>query len=393
MTEGKIVRWLKREGDPVRRGEPLAEIETEKVVIEIESYDAGVLRKIVAPADQVVPVGHPIAVIAGADEDISGLVPGPVPAPAGPAVAVPPAAVGQAPSPAAQPVPQAIAAPSEEPLRVSPVAQRLAEERGIDVRQVSGTGPGGRITKEDVLAYAEKPAAPAPAAAPAAGVQPLSPMRQAIARAVTQSINEIPQYQVTMKIDMTEAVRFRKSLNETAGEEAKVTVNDLVVKAVSLALKKSPQFNASYRDGGIQYHPGIHIGMAVAIEDGLVVPALSDCDQKSLIQIARDTKELIARAQQRRLRPEEMTGGTFTVSNLGMFDVHDFIAIVLPPQCAMLAVGAVQPEAVVRDGQVGVAQMMRVTISADHRITDGAQAAQFLRELKRLLENPVSLLL
>ena len=431
MTEGKIVRWRKKEGEEVKRGEIIAEIETEKVVLEAEAFASGTLRRILVHEGETVPVGQVIAILGEPHEDVSAWEP------SRPAVGpTPEKPVRQAPfdeaqgrpgRPAAAPIaekPQAKAteAPGEAEerttpegrLRVSPVASRLAQEKGVDLQQVRGTGPGGRIVKEDVLAFIGKkepavpgaPKAPAPAPPPRTaevaatlrqaqgqGVTPLSPMRQAIARRMAQSKKEIPHFYLTMEIDMTRAQQMRESLNEPEGQEARISLNDLAIKAAALALKRFPELNSHYLAEGIKRNDKINIGMAVAMEEGLVAPALLDCDKKTLPEIAKESKDLVERTKAGVLRLEEYAGATFTVTNLGMLGVESFEAIINPPQVAILALGGVKDAPVVREGQVTVGQTMKATISVDHRAVDGAQAAQFMREFKGLLEAPVRLVL
>lgn len=381
MREGKVVKWLKREGETVRRGEPLAEIETDKAVVEMPASGEGVVRKILVGEGVTVPVGKVIAIIGTADEPLPEVAEAPPPAPA--------------PAPAPAPSPPA------EGVRASPLARRLAEELGVDLRQVQGTGPGGRITEADVRRAAEAakapppPPAPAPAEVPAAEEVALSKMRQAIARLTTRAKQETPHFYVSAEIDMTEALALRQQVNKALEPQGiRVSINDMLVRACALALGEFPVFNASYQDGKLRLHKAIHIGIAISLEgdQGLIVPALLDCAHKSLADIARASKDLVERANRGHLTPEEYGGATFSISNLGMYDVDSFIAIIHPPQAAVLAVGSVRPRPVVRDGQVVVRQMMTATLSVDHRVADGAQAARFLGRIKALLETPVSLL-
>ncbi|MBI3953091.1 MAG: 2-oxo acid dehydrogenase subunit E2 [Chloroflexi bacterium] len=386
MKEGKVVRWLKKVGDPVARDEPLAEIETDKAVVELEAFAAGVLRQVIVEEGTTVPVGEVIGVIAGAEE----------PLPERRAQGAPAAAAKPGPAaPAALPAASTGAAAAER-AKASPLARRLAEERGVDLAQVKGTGPGGRITERDVEAQAASlpaatPVAPSPATP---GREELTRMRQAIARRMVQSKREIPHFYLSTDVDMTEALRLRKELNDAAQEgDPKITVNDVVLKAVARALRQHPRFNASFAGDHIQLHPAIHLGMAIALPDGLIAPAVLDCQDKSLAQIAAATKDLIERARNGVLRADEYTAATFNVSNLGPYGIDAFVAIVTYPQAASLAAGSVQDKPVVRDGQVVVRQMMTATLSVDHRVNDGATAAQFLKQVKDLLEKPVGLLL
>ena len=393
MREGTVVRWHKREGDAVSRGEVIAEIETDKATVEMEAYSTGVLGKIVVEEGRAVPVGELLAIVTEPGEAVPPLeeMAGETPqqAPEQPLVTAP------AVKAAASGVPVAVATPGE--VKASPIARRLAREKGIELVRVPGTGPGGRITEADVLGYEERTKA-APAAPMTAGVAPdgrveLSRMRQAIARVTSQSKREAPHFYVTSEIDMTDAMALRNQLNEALQDGNRVSVNDMVVKAVAKALEKHPNFNASFHEGYLQLHPDINIGVAIALEQGLIVPAVGRCQSKSLIEIAAAGRDLIDRAQGGTLRAEEYTGGTFGISNLGMFDVDSFAAIVFPPNAAVLAVGSVKEQPVARDGQVSVAQIMKATLSVDHRVADGTEGARFLMEVKRYLEHPVSLLL
>ena len=400
MVEGTLVRWIKSEGDEVKRGEPVAEIETDKAVVEMESTANGLLRKILATEGATVPVGHPIGIIGSADEDIEGLIGDETPAPD--SAAPPPAEA--APEPAT-PAPASQTQPSAdgERVKVSPVARKLAEERGIELSQIQGTGPGGRITREDVMNFepgqaASLPpqAAPATPAAPTPVGEParveLSRMRQGIARATSQSKNGTPHFYITIEIDMTDTMALRSQINQEFEGARRVSVNDMVLKAAVESLKKHSGLNASYRGDYLETYPYIHLGMAIATEQGLMVPAIVNAQDKSLADMAEATKDLAERAGQGRLRQEEYTG-TFSTSNLGMFGVDEFSAIILPPQAATLAISAVKKRPVVAaDDQVVVRQMMKVTLSIDHRVSDGVESAKFLAEAKRLLENPALLL-
>lgn len=393
MTEGAVARWRKREGESVQRGEVIAEIETDKATVELEAFASGVVRKILLPEGRRVPVGTLIAVIAGPDEPIDDIL---KEAGAPPAPAAPPAEV---PAPAAA---QPEAPPEEGRVKATPVARRLAEELGIDLRQVKGTGPEGRITREDVEAFAarlrERPAAapPPPVEAPAvpeAVEEPLSRMRQTIARRMTESKQQAPHFYVTVEVDMTEAMRLREQLNAQLEEDARLSVNDLIIKAAAKALTKFPRLNSAFAGDRLKIFKAVNIAMAVATPEGLLAPVIHDAAGKSIFQIARESRELARRAREGRLRADDQVGGTFTISNLGMYNVESFSAIINPPNAAILATGSVQRRPVVRGDQVVVADIMNATISVDHRVTDGAEAAQFLGEFKRLLENPVSLLI
>jgi pyruvate dehydrogenase E2 component (dihydrolipoamide acetyltransferase) len=425
MEEGVVVKWLKREGDRVATGDALAEIETDKAVLELEATTPGVLRQIVAQEDSKVPVGQLIAVIAAADEDISPLVVGSTSpsSQASPALTTPPAATPTATPAMASPAaasPARHEAATRERIDASPLARRMAEEAGIDIAQIRGTGPGGRVVKRDIEAFLAQsrgqpsqqptpPVAPSPAAAAAptphdeaarleAGApdyveQELNMMRKTIARRMALSKTTAPHFYLTTEIDMARAISLRQSLNELAADDARVSFNDMIVKAVANALRQFPRLNVSYADDKLRQHRRVHISVAVAIDEGLITPVIRDCDRKSLGEIARESKELTERARARRLKPEDYTGGTFSISNLGMYDVEDFGAIINPPEAAILAVGAIKERAVVVDGQLGIGQRMKLTLSCDHRAVDGATAAQFLQIVKRLLEHPLTLML
>ena len=450
MREGTVVRWVKQEGDEVVANEVIAEIETDKAVVEFKPTTGGVLRRIVAGEGEAVPVGQLIAVIGDADEALPDDL-------AGPAVATASEAA-PAPEPASAPTPltAAASAPSGE-VRASPIARRLARERGVDLSTITGSGPGGRIVEADVLAAADAARAaadagrvlasplarrlarergidlaaltgtgpggriveadintaaaasppvpepqpePAPAAAPDSAPAPegaeraeLSRMRQAIASVTSGSKREAPHFYVAVDIDMTAAMALRRDINDELPATSRVSVNDLIVKASALAIGKHPKFNSFYRGDHLQMNPSINVGIAIALESGLIVPGIPECESKTLAQIAAASRDLIDRANNGRLQAEEYTGTTYSISNLGMFDVDSFTAIIFPPHAAILAVGAVKEQPVARDGQLAIAEIMKATLSVDHRVADGAEAAQFLMEIKRLLEKPVSLLL
>ena len=466
MQEGTVLRWLKGEGDEVANGEPIAEIETDKAVVEFESYADGVIHRIIVPAGTTVPVGEPIAVVGAQDESIevsggpsedtaedevdSASVEGELDDAPSVAIPMPPASTTiPEEEPSAEPTqdaeqPQSPAAP----LRASPIARRIADERGIDISKITGTGPGGRIVKDDVLAYEEpepeepeiaeepepevveeqpasviaaeepsdeieepeeevepeiveeqpQPSAevepePEPVAAVADGMA-LSRMRQQIARVTVRSKQEKPHFYVTSEVDMTDAMNLRQQINRSLeGEGVRVTVNDLIIKACADALKKHPKFNAFLDGDVIRPNDSINIGIAMAVEEGLLMPAIMGCERMTLKNLALASKDLADRAQNGALRPDEYTGGTFGISNLGMFDVSTFVAIIQPPQTAILAVGTVAKRPVVRGDEIVIRQTMNATISADHRVVDGAEGAQFLIEVKNALENPLSLIL
>jgi pyruvate dehydrogenase E2 component (dihydrolipoyllysine-residue acetyltransferase) len=431
MEEGKILTWLKQEGDTVERGEALAEIETEKVNIEAEAFSAGVLRKILVPAGQTVPVGAPIALTGTADEPLPANVAAPTPSPAPTERAEQTATSGTSPASAGVGIREtsnmangysasgngrsqaATATQTAGRVFISPIARRIASEHALDIGHIHGTGPGGRIIREDVEeAVAQQkapqampsmpvvPAQPAvPAVAAAAGEEvravPLSQMRKTIARRLQQSMQTAPHIYITSAIDATRLGELRASVNEYAAtlpQPVKVSINDLIVKGVATALARMPAVNVSFDGEQLLYKTRINVGVAVALEQGLIVPVVRDADKRGVLEIAREAQRLIAAARGGKLKPEEFQGGTFSVSNLGMFDVESFTAVINPPESAILAVGAIVPTPVVRDGQVVVRDIMKVTLSADHRAVDGAVAARFLQELKRLLEQPLGML-
>ena len=402
MAEGTLVEWIKQVGEEVAENEIIAIIETDKANVEVPSFRAGVLRHHLVPAGTVVPVGQPIAVIGEADEKIDlaalGLQAAPAPAAAAPPMAAPKPAEAELPPPAAA-----------GRLSASPVARRLADELGVDLRQVRGSGPGGRIIKRDIEAYlreqekapqkvAPPPPIPTPSYEPALEAyraEPLSPIRKTIARRMVESKQQAPHFYITMAVDMAAAMALRQQLNALLPENEKISANDLIVKAAALALKGFPRLNASFAGEEIRLHEEINIGIAVdRPESGLVTTVIRDCDKKPLAQIAAEARELVSRAREGRMRAEDMIGATFTISNLGMFGVEDFIAIINPPQAAILAVGAIARVPVVNEeGELVVGTRMKVTLSADHRVTDGAEAARFLQALKATLEQPLRLLL
>lgn len=389
MREGTVVRWHKKEGEAVARGEVLADIETDKATVEFEAFTSGVLGKIMAEAGVVVPVGELIAVITAPGEDVPDNL---TQAKAEPTFAPVNAAPQIAPTPGS-----AVATKSDE-VRASPIARRLARERGINLGDITGTGPGGRIVEKDVLEYTPPDAAVAVSDSlaspnPQSHLVELSRMRQTIARVTSDSKREAPHFYVTAEVDMTGAMDLRRDINEAVAGDTRVTVNDLIVKAAALALVKYPKFNASFQGESLRMNASINIGIAIALEAGLMVPGIGNCEARKLTEIAAASKDLIERANSGHLRNEEYSETTFSVSNLGMYDVESFSAIIYPPHAAVLAVGTVKEQAVVRNGELAVAQMMKATLSTDHRVADGAEAARFLVEIKEILENPVALLL
>ncbi len=389
MTEGKVLKWKKRPGDPVVKGEPIAEIETDKVNVDIEAEEAGVLAQILVEEGVSAPVGASIAVIGAPGQKVQAR---PTPSRGEAGAAAPPSPAPPAPArraPAATPA----AADTGDRVKASPLARKLADERGIDLAAVRGSGPDGRITKEDVeaLLATATPSTPAAASGGEYETVPLSRIRQTIARRMAESKQQAPHFYVTVEVGMDDALRARQQLNETAGDP-KVSVNDFVMRAAALALRTFPNLNSALIGGTVRRYRRINLAMAVALPDGLIAPVIHDCDRLTLTEIAARTKDLGERARSGRLRSEDYDAGTFTVSNLGMFgDIDSFVAIINPPHTGILAVGKAMPAAVVRNGAVLAATTMKITLSADHRVTDGAEAARYLHEVKRLLENPLLL--
>ena len=418
MTEGRLLQWLKKEGDRIQGGDVLASIETDKAEIELESFASGVLRKILVADGDMVPVGKLIAIVAEPDEDISSLLAGApaaaapspkaeakAPAAAAPAPSAPPAPPAKAAAPAAPPKaevkapPAAPQVPAESGwIPASPIARRMARDAGVDLSKVSGSGPGGRILERDVEAYVAAQAqrlggADVPTGAREFEDKDLSTIRKTIASRMVQSKAPIPHFTVTVEADMGAAQDLRTSLNAIDPNAEKLSVNHILIKAVALALKRNPAINAAYHEGKARVFKRVHIGVAVALEDGLIVPVIRECDRKSLGEIAHEAKGLIERARNKKLRPDEYSGGTFAISNLGMYDVVEFTAVIDPAHGAILAVGAIEEKPVVMNGQIVVRHRMRLTGSFDHRIIDGAMGAKFLQEVKKILENPVQVLL
>jgi len=406
MTEGVIAKWHKKVGDLIRPGDLLAEIETDKATMEFEAPIGGALLYIGAPEGKPIPIGAPIAIIGKPDEDISALlnrgaspappesITSPTPAQPQPAATPPPPAEAPARVPAS---PALGAPPAETRLKASPLARSMAQKAGIDLHQVHGTGEGGRIIRRDVEAYLSHAVATTPVATPAQPAAapyqevPLSQMRKTIARRLTASMQEAPHFYLTRAVSMEAAATWREKLNALSPH--KISFNDLIIKAVAMALRKHPYLNAAWMGDHIRLYQEIHVGFAVAVEEGLIVPVLRHADRKGLSEIAAETVLLAQKARERKLAPEEYTGSTFSISNLGMFGIEEFTAVINPPEVAILAVGAIQPTPVVKDGQVVVERRMRVTLSCDHRVVDGATGAAFLETFTQLLEEPARLLL
>jgi pyruvate dehydrogenase E2 component (dihydrolipoamide acetyltransferase) len=454
METGKLIKWIKKEGDRVNGGDILAEVETDKADVEMEAFGSGVLRKILVKEGDTVPVGSLIAVIAEPSDDIASVVgavettgtgstkaeapkaeatkaegtkveasKAEVPAPAASAGAQPePAAQAPAGAAAAARTPQPLPsegtavpasadagspreqAPSSTRVKASPLARKIAAQSGVDLKLVSGTGPGGRVVRKDVEAASAGGAAsiggagsravatPAPAQlGPEYEDLPLSPMRAIIAKRMPMSKAPVPHFYVSGEVAMDRAWELREELNLLEGQP-KISVNDFVVRACALALVQHPGVNASFQGDTIRVFHRAHVGIAVALDEGLITPVLRDCHAKSLSQIAIESRDLAERARNRKLRAQEMSGATFSISNLGMYDVTEFSAIINPPEGAILAVGTVRRVPVVEESGLGVGRRMMLTLSCDHRVMDGAMGARFLQDVKRLLEEPLRLL-
>ncbi len=415
MEEGQLVQWLKGEGDAIANGDLLAEIETDKATMELVARGEGLLRKIFLDAGGIAEVGSVIAVIAAADEDISGIE-----GVTGGAAAAAPADEASAPT-APEPAPQAVSAPPAVPppetsapavvpaaslapggrIKASPLARRLAEEMGVDITRVSGSGPGGRVVKRDVetakaAGVAALVAAPATWASDGAEYEdvPTSQMRKAIAKRLVTSIGPVPTFYLTVDVDMGRVMEARKSINTMLEKDGmRISINDILLKAIAAALRQHPNCNAQWHDGFVRRFNSVHLGVAVAIEDGLITPVVKNAHAKGIAQISAEVRELAGRAREKNLLPDEYTGSTFTVSNLGMLGIREFTAIINPPEAGILAVGGIVETPVVVAGQVVVRPRMRITMSCDHRVIDGAQGARFLQTLQGMLEEPTAILL
>ncbi len=423
MTEGKIARWLKAEGDAIKSGQVLCEIETDKATMEVEAVDEGILAKIVvAGGTEGVKVNQLIALIAGEGEDAKavaasgGGAAAPAPKAAAPAAAPAPAAAAPASAPAAAPAP---ASKTGDRTFASPLAKRMAEQAGLDLSKIAGSGPGGRVVKQDIEAAAagggaKKSAAPAAASSASAPAQaavsasaiggigphklvPLSTMRKVIARRLTESKQQVPHFYLTVDCEIDKLLAGRAALNAKAPEKGpgafKLSVNDFIIKAVAVALRQVPNANASFSDDGMLLWDNVDISVAVAIPGGLITPIIKDADKKGLVDISNTMKDLAARAKDGKLKPEEFQGGTFSISNLGMFGIKDFAAVINPPQGCILAVGAGEQRPVVKNGALAIATVMSCTLSVDHRVVDGAVGAEFLSAFKKIVEDPLSMLL
>ena len=419
MSEGVVAEWHKKVGDNVESGDLLADIETDKATMEFESFQDGVLLHIGVETGATAPVNAILAILGEKGEDVEAIIKADAEAtPAEEAKEEAPAAPAPAPAPAAAPAPApapakvAAAAPAPAPVampssngrvKASPLAKRLAQEKGFDLGMIPGSGDAGRIVKRDVENFVPS-AAPAAAAgaAPAPVVlptvvgeetyteEPVTQMRKAIARRLGESKFSAPHFYLTIDMDMDNAMAARKAMNEVA--PVKISFNDMVVKAASMALRQHPAVNSSWREDHIRRNQHVHMGVAVAVDEGLLVPVIQFSDNKSLSHISTETRELAGRARNKKLQPNEMEGSTFTISNLGMFGIEEFTAIINTPNACILAVGAIRQEPVVKDGAVVPGNRMKVTLSCDHRVVDGASGAAFLKTFKELMENPVTML-
>jgi len=413
MEEGRVLTWLKEEGDPVESGDVVVEVETDKATMEVESMGSGVLRKVLVPENTTVPTGTVLGVVAAADEDISSLLSGASTTAMTEAAPTPSARIEKEPAveagpsgtegPSSASAVETVTTPAGDGGRtkVSPLARRMASEQGIALDAIRGTGPGGRIVKRDIEAAAHPHATPA--AAPAAidtgtGVPyeriELSQIRKAIARNLIQSLGPVPHFFLTVEIDMGHALQMRAELNKSLEDSgAKIGVNEILMKTAAQALLQHPNVNVAFAGDYIRRFRRVDIGLAVAVPDGLITPVLRDVGSKGLLQISEEMRSLIERGRAKKLAPEEYQGATFTISNLGMYGIDEFTAVINPPAATIMAVGATLDKPVVIDGSIQVRQRMRVTLSCDHRAVDGAMGAEFLASFKGMLENPLRLVL
>ena len=386
MTEGTIVKWLKKEDEKIEKGDKLAEIETDKTVVEMEAYGAGYLRKIVIPEGEKVPVGTVIGFMGEMDDDIPEIKGNPVGQTETVQESSPqPSSLENNSSNSKPTIPD-----SSGRVKASPIARKLAEELGVNLGSLSGSGPGGRITKEDVEAASGGKNDEVDSDVEG-NLTPLSSMRKTIASVTVRSKTEAPHFYITTSVNMTKTLDKRKEFNDQS--DVHVSVNDLIIFSTVNALKRFPKFNSSFQNDNLMIYSQINIGIAIALEAGLIVPALIDCQDKSLKEISSSAKDLGNRAKGNggSLSQEENTSGTFSISNLGMFDVENFTAIIVPPQAAILATGKIAPTPVVDESEIVISQEMKATLSVDHRVADGAEAALFLGEIKSFLENPDNL--
>ncbi len=410
MAEGTLVRWLKKEGETVAKGDVLAEIETDKATVEVESSAAGVVRKLLVDEGAIVPVNTPIAIVGAADEQISVSseqlsvssdseqlsVVGGQPSAVGEKTALTPAGDVQS----------SIVTPQSSIVKASPLAKRVARKRGLDLSRVQGSGPGGRIVRRDIervmseqlsvsseqSAFSGQPSVVSHPPSVEGEAVPLTKLRQAIARRMAEAKASVPHFYVTHEYKMDALLALRAQVNGYLPEEEKISVNDFIVKAAALALREFPNLNASFAGETVARHGAVNVGVAVAVEGGLLTVVCKGADAKSLRQIAAEVKRMAAAARQGKVRPEDIEGSTFSISNLGMFEVENFAAIINPPEAAILAVGSARQVPVVEDGQIKVGWRMKATLSVDHRVSDGAEAAQFMQALAKYLEEPLRLM-
>ncbi|MGD8699629.1 MAG: pyruvate dehydrogenase complex dihydrolipoamide acetyltransferase [Gemmatimonadales bacterium] len=407
MEEGRVLQWMKNEGDPIEAGDVVVEVETDKANMEVEAVGSGILRKILVPQDATVPTGTVLGVIAAEEEDISDLLS------SAEATAAATTTTESADTAEAEPVDSGVTEPAtaataddgaESPeedrrIKASPLARRMASERGIALQHIRGSGPGGRIIKRDVEGAQAGGAAPASAPIELSADVPherveLSQIRKAIARNLAQSLGPIPHFYLTVEIDMGRTLQLRADLNRSLDERGvKIGVNEILLKTAAQALAEHPAVNASFAGDHIRRFSRTDIGIAVAVPDGLITPVLRDVGGKGLLQISEEMANLIARGRDKKLAPEEYQDATFTISNLGMYGIDEFTAVINPPSATILAVGATQEKPVVVDGAIEVRSRMRVTLSCDHRVVDGATGAEFLATFKNMLENPLRLVL
>ena len=430
MEEGQISRWVKNEGDKFDANETLAEVDTDKATMEMTALAGGTLLKILKGEGETAALGEPIAIIGNSGEDISALLKevssngaakaAPAAAPSEqrvPAIEKPETVAKEGekeleketPEVSTAPAPRAATAAAPAPAEtgrmiVSPIAARMAAENGVDLKSVTGSGPNGRIIKRDIeealAGGANKPAAAAKPFSPSTVVgasafrdEPTSQMRRVIASRLAESIGPIPTFYLTVEIEMDNALALRKQINAKLSDDEKISVNDIIVKVAAMALQKHSFVNASYQDKTIRFYEQADIGVAVAVDEGLITPVVRGANLKGFAEISAEIKDLAAKAKAKKLQPEEYTGATFSISNLGMFGIKEFTAIINPPESGILAVGGATPTPVVRDGEVVIRNMMQVTMSCDHRVVDGATGAKFLQTFKQMLENPVMMLL
>ena len=403
MAEGLLVRWVKQVGEQINKGDVLAEIETDKATVEVESSVSGTVLQLIVDQGTMVPVNAPIAVVGEAGEKVESQ-----PADSGPKAAASAPAATPAPqsAPAPAPVAQTASAPSAGPVKASPLAKKIARDQKVDLSRIQGTGPGGRIVRRDIEAALAGGAQPSVASRPAVQPAPAyqvsiaaedksvatTKLRQAIGRRLVESKQTIPHFYVTHEYKMEALMDMRKQINAYLPDAEKVSVNDFIVKAVALTLRQFPNLNASLNGNEIVQFGHVNVGVAVTVPGGLMTVVVKDADQKSLRQVSGEVKAMAGRARDGKVKPEDVDGSTFSTSNLGMYDVDEFIAIINPPEAAILAIGSAREVAVVEGGQVKAGWRMKATISVDHRVSDGAEAAQFMQKLAEFLENPVRML-